>query len=109
MIYTNKHESEKKRKKEMEKNIIQNNKELAQLGKNLLSKSEKRLYLEVANKKWEKLPKFLKEKINNKEAYVKEYLESECIIIAKKYKKDKEIKEKWADIDIKEVRQLGIF
>lgn len=81
--------------KKIEKEIELENKKLKLLGSKLTNQPEKRIILEKALRSWEKLPDFLKGKIKFKNNYVKDYLEKEYIVIARKYREEEELKKKW--------------
>ena len=87
-------------KKELEKILEKERKKLIIDGEKLVNKIEKRILLQKALKSWIKLPKFLKDKIKQKNNYIKDYLEKEYLEIAKRYQKDMEIKAKWDSLKI---------
>lgn len=91
--------TDKERKKELEKILEKEKNILIASGERLVNKTDKRILLEKALKNWEQLPDFIKNKIKQKNNYIKDYLEKEYIDIAKKYKKDEETKAKWAILE----------
>lgn len=86
-------------KKELEKSLERERKELIITGKKLINKTEYRLLLEKAIKAWEQLPKFLRNKIGNRDKYIKRFLDDEYLKIAKKYKNNKARKAKWENLE----------
>lgn len=91
--------SEWEEKKELEKLLERERKELIATGKKLVNRTEYRLLLEKAIKAWEKLPEFLKVKIGTRNRYIKRFLDDEYLEIAKKYKNNKARKIKWENLE----------
>ncbi|UUV17359.1 hypothetical protein NRK67_00535 [Fusobacteria bacterium ZRK30] len=90
---------DKNQKKELNKTLEKERKKLVAIGKKLLNKTDKRILLQKALKSWMELPKFLKDKIKQKNNYIKDYLEKEYLEIAKKYQNNEERKAKWDSLD----------
>jgi len=82
-------------KKELEKILEKERKKLIATGEKLVNKTEKRILLQKALKSWVELPKFLKDKIKQKNNYIKDYLEKEYLEIAKRYQNNEEREAKW--------------
>lgn len=86
---------DREQKRELDKMLERERKNLIATGERLVNKTEKRILLQKALKSWIELPKFLKDKIKQKNNYIKDYLEKEYLEIAKKYKNNEERKAKW--------------
>lgn len=86
---------DREQKKELDKMLERERKKLIATGEKLVNKTDKRILLQKALKSWIELPKFLKDKIKQKNNYIKDYLEKEYLEIAKKYKNNEERKAKW--------------
>lgn len=91
--------SDWEKKKELEKSLERERKELITTGKKLVNKTEYRLLLEKAIKAWEQLPKFLKNKIGSRDKYIKRFLNDEYLEIAKKHNNSKARKVKWENLE----------
>ncbi|MEI6856713.1 hypothetical protein [Psychrilyobacter sp.] len=91
---------DRNQKKELEKILEKERKTLIAIGEKLVNKTDKRILLQKALKSWIELPKFLKDKIKQKNNYIKDYLEKEYLDIAKNYQKDEEIKAKWDNLGV---------
>lgn len=89
------------KKKEVEKILKKERKKLIAIGEKLVNKTEKRILLHKALKSWMELPEFLKEKIKQKNNYIKDYLEKEYLEIAKKYQNNEEREAKWNNLNVK--------
>lgn len=90
---------DREQKKELEKILEKERKKLVAVGEKLLNKTDKRILLQKALKSWLELPKFLKDKIKQKNNYIKDYLEKEYLEIAKKYQNNEERKAKWNSLE----------
>lgn len=86
---------DREQKKVLEKALEKERKKLIATGEKLVNKTDKRILLQKALKSWMELPKFLKDKIKQKNNYVKDYLEKEYLEIAKRYQTNEERKAKW--------------
>lgn len=86
-------------KKELDKKLEKERKELIVTGEKLVNKTDKRILLQKALKSWMELPEFLKNQIKQKNNYIKDYLEKEYLEIAKKYRKNKEREAKWDSLE----------
>lgn len=88
------------KKKEVEKILEKERKKLIAIGEKLVNKTEKRILLHKALKSWMELPEFLKDKIKQKNNYIRDYLEKEYLEIAKKYQNNKEREAKWNNLSV---------
>lgn len=87
--------SDRDQKKELDKTLEKERKQLIATGEKLINKTDKRILLQKALKSWMELPKFLKDKIKQKNNYIKDYLEKEYLEIAKRYQNNEEREAKW--------------